>query len=59
MGVCETSRCCAGIEVWPGANFVAAADGTRKVLKYADRRRAAAELRVRLVFPTRMALLAL
>ncbi len=30
---------------------MAAADGTRKVLKYADRRRAAAELRVRLLFP--------
>ena len=44
-------HCCAGIEVWPGANFVAASDGTRKVLKYADRRRAAAELRVALCSP--------
>lgn len=37
----------AGPGVWPGANFVLVAkDGSRKSLKYGDRRRTAAELKV-------------
>lgn len=41
--------CDIGPGVWPGANFVLVAkDGGRKSLKYGDRRRTAAELKVRL-----------
>lgn len=35
-----------GPDVWPGANYVEAADAGKKALKYGDRRRVASELKV-------------
>ena len=35
-----------GPDVWPGANYVEAADTGKKSLKYGDRRRVAPELKV-------------
>jgi hypothetical protein len=37
---------CAGTTSWPGANFVMHTNGDRIFLKFGDRRRIAAELKV-------------
>ena len=36
----------AGPDTWPGANYVESADGSKRSLRYCDRKRAATELKV-------------